>query len=226
MSGVQPAHKLAMRFGIKAVIYGPPGSGKTPLVETAPRPVMLVCEPGMLSMRKSNLPCWNAINQPKEIDAFFKWLAGSAEAKNYDTIGMDSVSQAAELILREELGRNKDGRKAYGEMSRRVMEYMETLFYMPQKHTALLCKQAIIEGVNDGKMRLPYFPGQDLGIKMPHLFDAFWHLDNHRIQGVPQPQRALLTRARFDTMARDRSGLLDEYEYPNLQQVFAKAMAA
>lgn len=221
---VVAAHTLAMRFGIKAVIFGPPGSGKTPLLETAPRPIALITEPGMLSMRKSNLPCWNAINSPKEIEEFFKWLRSSNEAKNYDTVCMDSLSQMAELIIREELGRNKDGRKAYGEMSRRVMDHLEFLFYMPQKHTALLCKQAVIDGANEAKVRIPSFPGQDLGVKVPHLFDAFWHLDKHRIPGVAQPTRALLTQANFSTMARDRSGLLNEYEPADLSQVFHKAM--
>jgi hypothetical protein len=219
-----PLGSLAKRFGVKAVCYGPAGGGKTPVLCTAPRPVILVTEPGMLSVREvMNVPAWDAINNPKQIVDFFKWLNSSAEAKGFDTVGMDSLSQMAELILREELGRNKDGRKAYGEMSRRVMEHMENLFYMPQKHTFLIAKQQIIE-VGEGKFKQPYFPGQDLGVKIPHLFDEFWQLDTHRVPGQAQPVKALLTRQRFDTMARDRSGNLDEYEQPDLTNVFKKAM--
>ena len=52
INDLKPASALALRLGVKCVAYGPPGSGKTPISNTAPNPVMLVTEPGMLSMRK------------------------------------------------------------------------------------------------------------------------------------------------------------------------------
>ena len=118
IQNLKPASELAQRFGVKALVYGGPGMGKTPIIKTAPRPVLCVVEPGMLSMRDAvNIPAWDAYT-PERIDEFFKWLFTSAEAKNFDTVGIDSISQLAEIILTQELNRNKDGRKAYGEMSR------------------------------------------------------------------------------------------------------------
>src|SRR4051794_11666434 len=117
-SQLKPASQLAQRFGVKALAYGPPGSGKTPIFNTAPRPVMCVVEPGMLSMRSSSIPCWEAYTAEK-IDEFFDWLFTSREAANFDSVGIDSISQLAEIILTQELDpkRNKDGRAAYGKMS-------------------------------------------------------------------------------------------------------------
>lgn len=109
MSQLKPASELAQRFGVKALVYGGPGMGKTPIIKTAPRPVLCVVEPGMLSMRDAvNIPAWDAYT-PERIDEFFKWLFTSAEAKNFDTVGIDSISQLAEIILTQELNRNKDG---------------------------------------------------------------------------------------------------------------------
>jgi hypothetical protein len=221
-SQLKPASRLAQRFGVKALAYGGPGTGKTPMVNTAPRPVLCVVEPGMLSMRTSNVPAWEAYDVPR-INEFFKWLFTSNEARNYDTVGIDSISQLAEIILTDELKKNKDGRKAYGEMSRAVMEIVNALYYLPQKHVYLIGKQSVTD--EGGIMRKkPYFPGQDLNVKIPHMYDEILHIGMNQIAGMPKPVIAIRTAESFDTMARDRSGRLAELEPPDLSALFAKAM--
>jgi hypothetical protein len=220
---LKPAEALANNFGVKAVCYGPPGSGKTPLLGTAPRPVVLVTEPGMLSMRGSKIACYDAFT-PARVKEFMDWSLQSNEAKQFDTICIDSVSQLAEMELALELSRNKDGRKAYGEMSRTVMNYMINLYFQPQKHVLLLAKQTTVEENGTAK-RKPYFPGQDLNVKVPHLFDLIMHLGQHTIPGVNGEQRALRTSNAYDLMARDRSGKLSPFEQPDLTAVFNKCLA-
>lgn len=219
---LKPAGTLAQRFGVKALIYGPPGTGKTPVFNTAPRPLLLVVEPGMLSMRGSNIPSFEAYTAAT-INEFFTWFFQSTETKNYDTLGIDSVSQMAEIILTDELKINKDGRKAYGEMSRKVMEKINGLYFFPQKHLYLIAKQTMVEEAGVSKRR-PYFPGQDLNVKIPHLFDEILHLGLHNIPGVVGAQKAFCTAEQFDLLARDRSGQLAAYEPPDLSALFTKAM--
>jgi hypothetical protein len=222
MNQLRPASDFALRYGAKTVVYGAPGTGKTPILNTAPRPVLLCIEPGMLSMRQSHVPTWAGFT-PKHIDEFFDWILKSNEAQNFDTICVDSVSQMAEVILEEELGRNKDGRKAYGEMSRRIMRHMNGIFFAQRKHTYLICKQASVE---DGSSRMfrPYFPGQDLNVKIPHLFDVTMHLAIHNIPGAGQ-HKAFRTAASIDAVARDRSGKLNEFEPCDLTALFNKIMS-
>lgn len=223
LSQLRPAHQLAQRFGVKAITFGGPGSGKTPLTNTAPRPVLCVTEPGMLTMRNSNIPTWDAYT-PQRIDEFFDWLSRSNETKNFDTVCVDSISQMAELFLTRELERWKDGRKAYGEMSRHVMEILNGLYYMPQKHTYLIAKEGMIE-IGGTTKRKPYFPGQDLNIKVPHMYDEVWHIGLTNVPGQVKPVVAIRTVETFDTFARDRSGRLNEFEFPNLAALFEKAMS-
>ena len=223
MSQLKPASELAQRFGVKALAYGGPGTGKTPMVNSAPRPVLCVVEPGMLSMRTSNVPAWEAYDSAR-IDEFFKWLFTSAEAKNFDTVGIDSISQVAEIILTDELKKNKDGRKAYGEMSRRVMEIVNALYYLPQKHIYLIGKQSVVDE-NGIQRKKPYFPGQDLNVKIPHMYDEILHIGQVNMPGMPKPVVAIRTAETFDIMARDRSGRLAELEPPDLSALFAKAMS-
>ena len=96
--------EMARRFGVKSIIYGGPGTGKTPLTTTCPRPVMLVVEPGMMSMRGTQIPAYEAPT-PERIDEFFAWILKSHEARNFDTLAVDSISQLAEVFLTKELGR-------------------------------------------------------------------------------------------------------------------------
>lgn len=224
MSQLKPASSFALNVGYKAVAYGPPGEGKTPLIKTAPRPVLLICEPGMLSMRDAHhIPAWEGYTVAKCME-FFNWLKGSNEAKNFDTVCVDSFTQFAEIVLKEALKANKHGLKAYGEMAETVMDIANLLFYMPQKHVYLIAKQT--QHDEGGVMkRRPYFPGQELNVKVPHLFDAILHIAKAQIPGIIQPQLAIRTAGTIDITARDRSGRLNELEPPDLSALIAKAMA-
>ncbi len=222
---LKAASELAQRFGVKSLMYGGPGSGKTPLVMTAPRPVLCVCEPGMLTMRKAtNVPAWEAYT-PERIEEFFEWVTKSSEAKNFDTVCVDSVSQMAEIVTVAELKKNKDGRKAYGEMARYIMAKMNALYYMPNKHVYLIAKQGNFEE-EGGTIRKPYFPGKELNVQVPHMYDEVWHIGLNTIPGQPKPVVADRTVSTFGTFARDRSGQLEELEYPDLSTLFKKCLSA
>lgn len=222
------ANQLACQYGIKSVITGPPGSGKTPLMGTAPRAIVLALEPGYRSVRNQTFPCWNAINDLKSAEDFFNWLFSSNEAKQFDTVGFDSWSQYCELVLNKYKAKNSHGLKAYGEMAEHVYEKAEKLFYLQQKHVVMLCKQETIympgPGVDPIQFSRPYFPGKNLIIQIPHLYDEFWSLDKFIVPGVSGQTTALLTKSRSDRMVRSRSGNLNEYEPPNLSDIFTKAM--
>lgn len=220
---LKPAAQLAQRFGVKSVAYGGPGTGKTPCVNTAPRPVLCVVEPGMLSMRSSNVPAWDAYDANR-IDEFFKWLFQSNESKQFDTVGIDSISQIAEIILTDELKRCKDGRKAYGNMSSRVMDIVNALYYLPQKHIYLIAKQAVYDDGGVQRKR-PYFPGQDLNIKVPHMYDEVLHFGLVNMPNQPKPVVGVRCQEAFDVMARDRSGKLAEIEPPDLTHIFNKCLS-
>lgn len=218
---LKPAREFASRYGVKCLAYGPPGSGKTPLINTAPRPVLCVVEPGMLSMRNSNVPAFEA-DTPAKFDEFFKWLTETKEAAAFDTIGIDSISQLAEIILREEEKKNSHGLKAYGNMAERVYDYLHKLYYLPNKHIYLIGKQETYT-TDSGSMRRPYFPGKELNVKVPHLFDEILHIAVANIPGAGQ-HKCIRTAATFDIMARDRSGNLAEFEPLDLTALFNKAM--
>lgn len=227
LSSLRPATDYAQNYGVKAIIYGPAGSGKTPIINTAPRPVLLACEPGLLSMRGSKVPTFIGATA-KAIDEFFDWLFSSADVKNFDTVAIDSISQLCEIYLEEALsGRSKGGSKvhglaAYGAMATDVLKHIDRLYLMQYKHAYLIAKLDSVQGAINNYVR-PYYPGRQLPVMMPHKYDQILHLDIHNVPGVGQV-RSFQCQSTIDVMARDRTGRLDMFEQPDFGALVRKAM--
>jgi len=234
MSDFVPANQLARMYGVKGMYYGPAGGGKTPMLQTAPRPLLLAIEPGLGSLRNSNVPTYDAINNLKRVDEFFKWLLGSHEVRNFDTIGLDSGSYLAELIRLEELskksnsGAKVDGKAAYGEISKRTYRYLFDLYALQQKHVYLTCKQgtANIDGM---EMTVPYFPGKDLYSTVPGLYDVIAQVGKFQVPGYGE-QRAIRMRGTMTTLARHRTdgqnaNPCNDFEPCDLTALFGKIMS-
>src|ERR1017187_6838688 len=114
MNDLKPAKDYANMMGCKCIVFGPSGVGKTPLIQTAPRPLLLSIEPGLLSMRGSTVPTFVA-NDTQRIDEFFAWFYSSTETKNFDTLAVDSGSYMADVYLQAALkGTSKAGNKKHG----------------------------------------------------------------------------------------------------------------
>lgn len=218
---LKPAKDFANQFGVKCVVYGPPGSGKTPLLNTAPRPLLLACEPGLLSMRNSTVPTYQGFDVAS-IEGFFKWFFNSEETKNFDTIAVDSISQMADIYLQQALKENKHGLKAYGEMATSTMNVLRQLYYTRNKHTYLIAKESATDD-NGIRYRKPYMPGQQLPTELPHLFDEILHLGIQNMPGVGT-YKAFRCHTSIDTLARDRTGQLSEFEPPEFGQLVRKCM--
>lgn len=220
INDLKPASEFAKIYGCKVCCYGPPGSGKTPILNTAPRPLLLATEPGLLSMRGSTVPTYTAY-EPKKIDEFFDWFFKSNEVKGFDTLAIDSGSEMASIYLIDALKTNKHGMKAYGDMAENVERHLRKLYFLPNKHIYVIAKQDVIKETG---YKRPYFPGQYLPVSVPHLFDFILQLG---IQSVPQVGQVSAFRCKesFDVMARARTGNLNEFEEPNLTKLFNKAMS-
>jgi hypothetical protein len=221
---LRPANDFAQNFGCKCLIFGPAGTGKTPLLNTSPRPLLLATEPGLLSMRGSNIPTYEAYT-PKAISEFFSWFFNSNETKNFDTLGIDSASQIADIYLIDAQKNNKHGLKAYGEMAESTMEHLRTLYYTRYKHTYVVCKEEI-KDLDGQTMRRPYFPGQVLPISVPHLYDFILRLAKTNVPGVQGETLAFQCQGSYNVLSRNRTGNLSQYEPPNFNSLVEKAMSA
>ena len=227
---LRAASEHAQNFGVKAIIYGPAGTGKTPILNTAPRPLLLATEAGLLSMKGSTIPTYDAYTA-KRIDEFFKWFFESNETKNFDTLGIDSGSQMADVYLNAALsGTSKAGNKvhgqaAYGQMATNTMEHLRTLFYTRYKHVYLVCKEQIAD-IDGQSMRRPYFAGQVLPVDVPHLYDFIIRLAKGFVPGQNGEVLSFQCNGSYNVMSRNRTGNLEDFEEPHFGRLIEKAMNA
>lgn len=217
-------------MGVKSIVYGSSGQGKTPLAaNTTPRPVLLITEPGTMTLRSCKAPAYEAYTVAR-IEEFFAWLHSSADAVNFDTVIVDSVSQMCETYITEGMangsktGGQAHGIKVYGDMATTVMKHMMKLYFMPNKHCVLIAKEQKNEE-NGLIYHRPYYPGKDLHIKMPHLFDLVMQLGKFSIPNYGE-HLSFKCNATFDAQARDRSGALAQFEAPDIGAIFNKCMGA
>ena len=80
--------------GVKVLVYGQAGAGKTSLIKTLPSPIVLSAEGGLLSIQDADLP-FIEITSMTELQEAYTWLTSSDEAKSYKSVALDSISEIA-----------------------------------------------------------------------------------------------------------------------------------
>lgn len=222
MITVKYTNEISKTQGIKALVYGESGSGKTHLIGTAPNPIVLSAESGLLTLRKMRIP-FIEVSSFKDMEEVYKWATSSAEGKKFDTICLDSVSEIAEVILADLLKKHKDPRKAYGETQELVLAMFRGYRDISNKHVYFSAKQGITkDGTNGALFFGPLMPGQQLGVQIPYLFDELFQLDIFVDAATQSKFRALRCQKDNQFQAKDRSGILEMWEEPHLGKIFDK----
>lgn len=215
--------RAATLHGVKMLIYGTAGAGKTSLCATTPRPVVFSAESGLLPLRNLQLPVAE-IKTVEELSEAYNWALNSQEAANFDTICIDSISEIAEVVLANAKKQVKDPRQAYGELIEKMTATIRSFRDLPNKHVCMMAKAEPVKDEMSGITRYaPSMPGAKLGPHLPYYFDeVFWLGVNQDQQG--QEFRYLQTALDLQHEAKDRSGVLDKVEYPDINNVIAKIL--
>jgi len=206
--------------GIKCLVYGKGGIGKTTLMGTAPKPIVLSCESGMLALADKNIP-YIEIQTVEEIYEAYDYLM-SSKGKRYETICLDSVSEIAELVLSDLKKQYKDARQAYGELAEEVTTLVRKFRDIKGKNVIFSAKQKRITDEDTGLTQyVASMPGNNLTNSMPFFFDEVFYMTLHE-KDDGKEVRVLKTQTSFDHDAKDRSGKLKKLELPNLTRIFNK----
>lgn len=209
--------------GIKVLVYGQPGVGKTRLCATAPSPVILSAESGLLSVQGEGLD-YIEIRNVNDLMEAYEWLRSSTEAKAYQTVCLDSISEIAEQLLSDEKRKVKDGRMAYAQLNDRMASLLRAFRDLPDKHVYFSAKMEMAQG-NDGIIiNRPSLPGKTLTQNIGYYFDEEFAFV---IQKDTDGKLIRKLQTSKDTVyeAKDRSGVLDMFEEPDLREIFRKMEA-
>jgi hypothetical protein len=217
--------QISASAGVKCLVFGGSGIGKTVLCGTAPNPIILSGEKGLLSLRKKKTPAIEFTNVI-ELNEAFSWVTSSKEANQYWTVCLDSVTEVAEVVLAhliKTVGKT-DPRKAYGELIPVMSTIIRQFRDIPNKHVCVIAKaEAFKDELSGMTLFGPSMPGKQLGPGLPYFFDEVFAL---RMGGTnQQTYRYIQTQPDLQYTAKDRSGELAIMEPPDLNQIFTKILA-
>jgi len=212
--------KEATAQAVKLLVYGQAGAGKTSLIPTLPKPVILSAEGGLLSIADTNLP-FIEITSMAELQEAYKWLTSSAEAGEFQSVALDSISEIAEVVLNAEKKINKDPRAAYGAMQEQMADVIRAFRDLPGKHVYISAKLEKTQDEMGRVLYAPSMPGNKTGQSLPYFFDEVLAL---RVEKDAEgfTRRALMTDGDGLWLAKDRSGKLEVWEDADLGEIIKK----
>lgn len=225
--------------GVAVLVYGGAGEGKTLLCATAPKPVILSAESGLLSLNRRNIERVYGVNTPgvtydiptmqistvDDLAAAYAWFSNPANnARSYfGTICLDSLSEIAEVVLSNAKKLVKDPRQAYGELIEKTTALVRAFRDLAGFNKYMAAKMEFAKDEASGANKYqPAMPGAKLGQQLPYFFDEVFCLRTSQAQANVKGYRYLQTQPDFQYVAKDRSGVLDEVERPNLTHIFNK----
>lgn len=206
--------------GVKMLVYGNAGAGKTSLIATLPNPVVLSAEGGLLSIADHDVP-FIEVNDVDTLKEAYEWFVGSDESKQFDSICLDSISEIAEVVLSAEKKKAKDPRQAYGELQEFMGDMIRAFRDISGKHVYFSAKCEKAQDEQGRMLYAPSMPGNKLGQSLPYFFDEVLALRVEK-DADGKPVRALQCESDGLWQAKDRSGKLDAWEAPDLGEIIRK----
>ena len=210
------------RNGVKLLVYGAAGAGKTSLITTLPNPIVLSAEGGLLSIQDADLP-YIEIATIDDLRQAYSYIV-SEEGAVFESVALDSISEIAEVVLNAEKKIAKDPRQAYGAMQEQMGDLIRAFRDLPGKHVYMSAK---LEKSQDEMGRIlyaPAMPGNKVGQSLPYFFDEVLALRVEK-DAEGSTQRALMCDTDGLWQAKDRSGKLAAWEAPDLGAIIEKINA-
>ena len=174
----------------------------------------------MHSIQDADLP-YIEITDMATLQEAYKWLTESADAKGFQSVALDSISEIAEVVLNAEKKATKDPRQAYGAMQEQMADIIRAFRDISGKNVYMSAK---LEKTQDEQGRIlygPSMPGNKTGQALPYYFDLVLALRVEK-DAEGNTQRALMCDSDGLWLAKDRSGKLAAWEAPDLGAIIAK----
>lgn len=211
--------------GVNFLVYGPAGIGKTVLCSTASDNVIISAESGLLSLADYDIPVIEIKNRDDCIEAY-RWVTESQEAKQFNKVSIDSLSEIAEVLLTDSKQHVKDARQAYGMMSDDMSVLIRDFRDLKTHHVYFSAKEYGVTNEETGRVTYtPSVPGNRLLQNLPYFFDEVFAMKLGKSQDGTI-YRYLQTVKDFNHIhIKDRSGKLDPVAEPNIDAIIDIIMA-
>lgn len=219
--------KIAKFYRI--MVYSQAGLGKTTAIKTAPNPIIISAERGLLPLKDVSIPVIEVSNKT-EIEEAKEFVASdSVEMKDIEMVAVDSWSEIAETVLSEEFirpnsnAKKRHGQEVYGELGRWGKDFLA--FFRDvvgkKRHVYMTAKMQRFEDEYSNLTTWnPEAPGATLTRNAPHYFDYVFPMRIGELKDKRQ-YRYWQTQPDIQYYAKSRGGLALQEE-PNLTKLFNK----
>jgi energy-coupling factor transporter ATP-binding protein EcfA2 len=205
---VKSTKGAAKSNGVKVLVVGGSGVGKTNLFRSTGRTIIISAEGGDLTLNDVDV---DSIRVKSLAELKEAYIYVSEHSKDYDTVGIDSITEIGELIVAElkkmpEYSEMKDGMKLWMKFSEIMLQIAKSFRDIDGLNVVIL---ALPESIKNGfeEKIMPMIPAKKVQAKLGSLYDEVFLIrvnDDGEREFVCQPT------ADFD--AKDRSGKLDPVE--------------
>lgn len=210
---------------LKILIYGPSGTGKTRLAASFPRPILFDTERGTLSIRGQDVAVVSKDDiTPESLSDYANWL-NTPDAKDYDTVIIDSLTELQSQFLADKLPKVSDPRQAYGLWSSYIRGLL-TVLYTAKKNVVLIARSKLTDNQEGSNMIFPELtPGA--WTHVPALVDYAFYLVKKTsglgANAVTQPMLYTDTVPQTNAWAKSRTKMPREIAEPTYNKI-AKAI--
>jgi len=202
------------------LVFGRSGMGKTTLIKTLPKPIIITSEKKLFALRKTNYPVI-LVETVEDLKDAIKFC-NSKKSKQFQSIAFDSISDIAETLLINLKKGVNDARQAYGSLNDEIMEILGKLKETKKKHVYVIAKAQKID--DEGVIKLaPMMPGKKLNNELNYFFDFVFCLDKN--DDDENPYRFLITQPTYKVDAKGCDEL-EEIEPPHLGKIIKKALSS
>lgn len=216
--------------GIKCLVYGQSGVGKTTLAKTIPEKTLIIsAESGLLSLADYDIDVFD-LNQFKtaeqkvaSLGEVYRLLTTKEYQDKYQCIFVDSITEVAQLIvqfLKTKYPDRKDALVMWGEYSEKIKSFIKAYRDL-QGYDVVFTALRAVEKDDVGRRYFGIDMNGKISIQIEALLDELFCLEVIQNEDG-EKKRVLITNKTDQYSAKDRSGKLSNYEPADLEVVFNK----
>lgn len=222
---------------ISMIIYGEPGVGKTTLVKTVPGNKLIInAENGLLSLKGTNIPVYDITVDAngKKLDRVYrfeklihllKMLNEDEYKKKFQWLIFDSLTEITQCLveyLKAKHPDSKDALKLWGEYNDNVQHLVKELRDFAPYNILMFALEAVDKD-ESGRRFVGIDVNGKVSTRIPAMFDECFQLKTFtNDEGIQK--RFLITSKYENNIAKDRSGKLEKFEEPNIENVITKIL--
>lgn len=176
--------EAAVANGVKFMLYGAPDVGKTTLLTTLPKVLIIATEEGLTSINKHDVKFIRVTNKA-ELPSAIEWLNNPKNTANFDSIAVDSISYITYNVLAEIIAARpdlKEPRQWYGELDRVIKPFIMCVLNL-KKNVCITAWQGEQHSKIGNRFErfIPDAAGQAVMKYLLHFFDVTAHLAKHEV---------------------------------------------